>query len=447
MKIDRSEFLNEYTDEAQELINKFSDSVRQLSKVNTDSELIELILRTLHTLKGTSRMMGFSSIEKVVNALEDVYKKIQSGNIVPDDNLTYLCTGAANILGDCIAGIKKDSKEKVEKFEPLVKNLELASLGENFETDFFAGETDCSAQEDETDFSSVQTIRVGLGSVDSLVKCFDKIITNEFRLKNSVCKIEELSAAEQKYAQMFKTIKEDMNMLERQIFYTQEQIISMRMFPLDMIMRTLRHSAEEEAARIGKEIDFEIPSADISLDKLILEKLPGIIIHLVRNSIDHGIEPPQVREQLGKNKRGKISIEAKQVANRINIIVSDDGQGLDFDKIRKKAAALFPSRIEEISLMDEKSLQQFLLFRDFLHLKNRHRFRDAALALTALEKKWTNLKEEYAFFLNAAKEQVLNFRFQCHLLHRADFSLRLLPKNFLCSRIMFLKLYPAASQN
>ena len=53
MKIDRSEFLNEYTDEAQELINKFSDSVRQLSKVNTDSELIELILRTLHTLKGT----------------------------------------------------------------------------------------------------------------------------------------------------------------------------------------------------------------------------------------------------------------------------------------------------------------------------------------------------------------------------------------------------------
>ena len=77
MKIDRSEFLNEYTDEAQELINKFSDSVRQLSKVNTDSELIELILRTLHTLKGTSRMMGFSSIEKVVNALEDVYKKIR----------------------------------------------------------------------------------------------------------------------------------------------------------------------------------------------------------------------------------------------------------------------------------------------------------------------------------------------------------------------------------
>lgn len=53
MKIDRSEFLNEYTDEAQELINKFSDSVRQLSKVNTNSELIELILRTLHTLKGT----------------------------------------------------------------------------------------------------------------------------------------------------------------------------------------------------------------------------------------------------------------------------------------------------------------------------------------------------------------------------------------------------------
>lgn len=403
MKIDRSEFLNEYTDEAQELINKFSDSVRQLSKVNTDSELIELILRTLHTLKGTSRMMGFSSIEKVVNALEDVYKKIQSGNIVPDDNLIYLCTGAANILGDCIAGIKKDSKEKVEKFEPLVKNLELASLGENFETDFFAGETDCSAQEDETDFSSVQTIRVGLGSVDSLVKCFDKIITNEFRLKNSVCKIEELSAAEQKYAQMFKTIKEDMNMLERQIFYTQEQIISMRMFPLDMIMRTLRHSAEEEAARIGKEIDFEIPSADISLDKLILEKLPGIIIHLVRNSIDHGIEPPQVREQLGKNKRGKISIEAKQVANRINIIVSDDGQGLDFDKIRKKATALFPSRIEEISSMDEKSLQQFLFVSGFSTLEKQTSLSGRGVGLDGVRKEMDKLKGRIRIFSERGK--------------------------------------------
>ena len=181
-------------------------------------------------------------------------------------------------------------------------------------------------------------------------------------------------------------------MLEQQAFSVQEKVISLRMLPLSMILKPLKHSVEEDALNLGKQIDFDIPLSNISLDKVILESLPGVLIHLVRNSIDHGIESPEVRLANGKPEIGKISINAKQASNRIVITVSDDGAGIDFEKIRKKAMDVYPERADEIAEMNEKYLQQFLFVSGFSTASNQSMISGRGVGLDSVRTSMDKLK-------------------------------------------------------
>ena len=337
-----------------------------LSKKQDDKETLEVLLRGLHTIKGTSRMMCFNQVEEVVHKLEDVYKLIQNGNLVMTKRIAQLSFSVVKILRDFIPKLSAEETPEIEHFSEIIENITFATNGEEFITDFSTKiKNEVEETEESSNFSEVQSIRVNLSSINEIIRSYDKLITSEFRLKNSFSVLEDLIAKGENVGQQLRLIHEDITMLEQQAFSVQEKVISLRMLPLSMILRPLKHSVEEDALNLGKQIDFDIPLSDISLDKVILESLPGILIHLVRNSIDHGIESPEVRLANGKPEIGKISINAKQASNRIVITVSDDGAGIDFEKIRKKAMDIYPERADEIAEMNEKYLQQFLFVSGF----------------------------------------------------------------------------------
>jgi len=366
MILDVNSFLNEYMEESLENIDKISDCLFALSKKQDDKETLEVLLRLLHTIKGTSRMMCFNQVEEVVHKLEDVYKLIQNGNLVMTKRIAQLSFSVVKILRDFIPKLSAEETPEIEHFSEIIENITFATNGEEFITDFSTKiKNEVEETEESSNFSEVQSIRVNLSSINEIIRSYDKLITSEFRLKNSFSVLEDLIAKGENVGQQLRLIHEDITMLEQQAFSVQEKVISLRMLPLSMILRPLKHSVEEDALNLGKQIDFDIPLSDISLDKVILESLPGILIHLVRNSIDHGIESPEVRLANGKPEIGKISINAKQASNRIVITVSDDGAGIDFEKIRKKAMDIYPERADEIAEMNEKYLQQFLFVSGF----------------------------------------------------------------------------------
>ena len=132
-----------------------------------------------------------------------------------------------------------------------------------------------------------------------------------------------------------------------------------------MILQPLKHSVASEAIKLDKNVEFEIPHSEITIDKTILEKLPKILIHLVRNALDHGIESPDERIRIGKNPKGCVSIKVSQNSNRIFVTVADDGKGIDYEKISAKAQELYPDQAKEIQKMQKDDLIQFIFESGF----------------------------------------------------------------------------------
>ena len=117
----------------------------------------------------------------------------------------------------------------------------------------------------------------------------------------------------------------------------QEAVMRTRMQPISSIWRKLPRFTRDLALSFGKEVDFEMEGEETDLDKSVIEAIKGSLLHLVRNSVDHGIEAPDVREAHGKPRAGKLRMRAHHEGGNVVIEVRDDGAGLDHERIVARA--------------------------------------------------------------------------------------------------------------
>ncbi len=125
----------------------------------------------------------------------------------------------------------------------------------------------------------------------------------------------------------------------------QEAVMSIRMMPMDYVFSRFPRMVRDLAGKLGKKVDFLTYGAATELDKGLIERIVDPLTHLVRNSIDHGIETPAVRAAAGKLEAGKLSLSAAHQGGNIVIEVSDDGGGLNRERILAKARAERPGRV------------------------------------------------------------------------------------------------------
>jgi two-component system chemotaxis sensor kinase CheA len=371
MNLDKNLFKADYVAEAREILDSLDDIAIQSAKKTRNTGFLSEILRLLHTLKGSSRMMEYSQIEKVINRLETVFKNIQSNQTEIPNKIIQLLMGVNDILHKVIDSIEDGGDGSFEQYEEVIKNIDLAIEDEEFSADFSAksnsddeASADEKGQEENSEFfHDSQTIKVQVSQIDSILQLLDKLIMRQIKLKNEIDILNKKSGMTE--FQAFQELSENISVLESQSVDIQKNIISLRMLPFDMILRPIKRSIVAEALKTGKNIDFDIPQSEITIDKFILEKLPAILIHLVRNAIDHGIEAPEERKKLGKPEKGTISVSVNQVSNRIFVTVKDDGHGIDYERIREKALQLFPEREADIRSADETDLLQFIFTSGF----------------------------------------------------------------------------------
>ncbi len=371
MDLDKNLFKSDYIAEAREILNSLDELAFKAAKENRNAVYVTEILRLLHTLKGSSRMMEFLQIEKVVNHLESVFKNIQNNQFEISKNIIQLLMGVTELLHKVIDSIEDGNDDSFAEYEEVIKNIDLALEGEEFNTSFSNGdktdapasETQAIREENSEYFHDSQTIKIQVSQIDSILQQLDKLIMRQIKLKKEIDILNQKSSMSD--FQAFQEVSEIITVLENQSVDIQKNIISLRMLPFDMILRPIKRSVVAEALKTGKNIDFDIPQSEITIDKFILEKLPAILIHLVRNSIDHGIESPEERKKLGKPEKGTISVSVNQVSNRIFVNVKDDGHGIDYEKIRAKAIKLYPERETELVSADETTLLQFIFSSGF----------------------------------------------------------------------------------
>ncbi len=371
MNLDKNLFKSDYIAEAREILDSLDDIAIQAAKKTRNTSFLKEILRLLHTLKGSSRMMEYSQIESVINHLESVFKNIQSNQTEIPNKIIQLLMGVNALLHKTVDSIEDGGDGSFEQYEEVIKNVDLALEDDDFNADFSAeknqeaGTEDAANVQDENAefFHDSQTIKVQVSQIDSILQLLDKLIMRQIKLKNEIDILNKKSGMTE--FQAFQELSENISVLESQSVDIQKNIISLRMLPFDMILRPIKRSIVAEALKTGKNIDFDIPQSEITIDKFILEKLPAILIHLVRNAIDHGIEAPEERKKLGKPEKGTISVSVSQVSNRIFVTVKDDGHGIDYEKIRAKALLLFPEREADIRSADDTDLLQFIFTSGF----------------------------------------------------------------------------------
>ncbi len=164
---------------------------------------------------------------------------------------------------------------------------------------------------------------------------------------------------------LFKQLQESETKLNTTTREIETMVKNMRILPLSTIFQLFPRMVHNIAKEKGKKIELIIKNQDISADKTIIEELKIPLMHIIRNSIDHGIEDIETRKSLGKNPTGQIEISACYRDNNIIIDVKDDGRGLDIEKIKKKALEKKILTPEEINVIDDNELTNLIFYPGF----------------------------------------------------------------------------------
>jgi len=166
---------------------------------------------------------------------------------------------------------------------------------------------------------------------------------------------------DEKMAALTKASQEDHRQLNRMVDNLLEDAKKVLMLPFSSLLEPLPRMIREVCREQGKEADLKVTGGEVEIDKRILEQLKDPLIHLVRNSIDHGLEHPAERERLGKPRRGTVHLSIAQVeSSKVEIIITDDGRGIDLQKVKLaavKAGALNP---EDAARLAQEDLTRFI---------------------------------------------------------------------------------------
>ena len=172
---------------------------------------------------------------------------------------------------------------------------------------------------------STASIRVPAEKLDSLVNMVGELVTVQSRLSQLSARFNDLSLIQ---------VAEEVERLTAEL---RDNTMSIRMLPIGATFSRFKRLVRDLSTELGKEIVLNTEGAETELDKTVIEKLNDPLIHIIRNSIDHGIEKPEVRKAAGKPAQGTVHLSAEHSGANVFIRISDDGAGLDTDAIRAKA--------------------------------------------------------------------------------------------------------------
>ena len=201
-----------------------------------------------------------------------------------------------------------------------------------------------------------KVLRIDVSKIEDLMNLVGELVLERNRLLRVFQKLYE--EYQSKTVDEFETV---MSSLDRIVGDLQLAVMKTRMQPVKRLFQKFPRVVRDLARMLGKEVELVLEGEDAEMDKTVLEKLEEPLIHLIRNAVDHGIEPPDERERLGKPRKGTVKLSAYYHGDRIFIEIADDGRGIDVEKVKKKAlekGIISPDRAEK---MTEKDIL-FLIF-------------------------------------------------------------------------------------
>jgi two-component system chemotaxis sensor kinase CheA len=378
------ELLSIYLEDARVHLEALDHGLLALEREGLDTEVVSSILGPLHTLKGNSGMMGFIGIKDYVHRLEDVIARVRDGGFDLEAGLFDLLFAGASALRDaversCAGSEKEDLLLERQALEQLLSRQASAPVRAPSPAtpsprapvaDAAASppvappaRSEAPAEEapaapagrrgPEGHFSTRSNmVRVDFSQLDHLLNLVGELIVYRTKLEQVAKDLTPILSAHGPGRELLEAVHQITGVSGQ----LQETIMDVRMLPIRNVFERFPRLVRDLARQQGKQVELILEGEETRVDKAIIDELGEPLVHMIRNSVDHGIEPPDVRVARGKSSTGTLLLSASQESNQVLLTIVDDGGGIDVDQVRRKAVEKGLVRAEEV-LSDHDAVQ------------------------------------------------------------------------------------------
>ncbi|MBI5472715.1 MAG: chemotaxis protein CheA [Ignavibacteriae bacterium] len=385
-----AEILDSFLVETNEIMERLGQDLLKLEKTPEDNDLHNTIFRAVHTVKGTSSFLGFDQMTTLAHRAEDVLNKIRRHDLPVTRSLMDVLFAAYDLLKNLLQRIEARNDDPVDLTSTL-QQLEAVNGGGEVaaapppasdptpvSTEGTAPPTESStpapiesstpepvqevkpAEKEQSPVAPVissakaeSTIRVDVNRLDGLMNLVGELVLG----RNRLSQIAEQVAERDENSPYSKDLAETSSQIDLITTELQMAVMKTRMVPVSKVFNKLPRLVRDLCKETGKDINLEMFGEDTELDKSIIEELNDPLVHILRNSSDHGVEPQEDRTRAGKSATGTIIVKAEHEGNHIVISVSDDGRGMDPEKLKLKA--IEKGLITEAKARDMSKLEAF----------------------------------------------------------------------------------------
>jgi two-component system chemotaxis sensor kinase CheA len=394
--MDFAEEIREFLIESNENLAALDQEIVELEKHPTDEMLIASVFRTIHTIKGTSGFFGFSILGSITHIAENLLGQVREKQRRLTPELVSLVLQTVDGVKAILGNIEERGEEGADIYQPLRDRLDAAfhARGESaaatpapvevpapaaqasgaaelngaparstgLSVKSAAAEPDSEPEDGSEPLPAVEaaapggapaaerasngsgaassTIRVDVNLLDKLMNLVGELVLARNQiLQGSAANSMASNGASQR-----------LNLITSEL---QEGVMRARMQPIGVVWNKLPRVVRDLASGMGKKIEIQMEGAETELDKTIIEAIKDPLTHIVRNSCDHGIESPEARVAKGKSAQGTILLRAYHEGGHVNIEISDDGAGIDPERIKSKAVQKGLVRPEQAALLSE----------------------------------------------------------------------------------------------
>jgi two-component system chemotaxis sensor kinase CheA len=399
-----SEIVKDFLVESYENLDRLDRDLVGLEKNPKDKDSLAGVFRTIHTIKGTCGFLGFNRLEKVAHVGENLLTRLRDGQLMLNPEITTALLGMVDAIRQMLKEIESTGADGENDYPELRETLtqlqKSAADGAPTPVTVVKAAGQVSAQpvssptgapvkaqtiapstaaetapaattaptakpskkaadappavvEGKPRDAAPETIRVGVNLLDRLMTQVGELVL----ARNQLLQIANTVGDANLHA-----VSQRMNLIATEL---QEEVMKTRMQPIGNIWSQFPRTVRDVAIGCSKEVEIEMEGEKTELDKTIIEAIKDPLTHLVRNSVDHGIELPADRVKSGKNRVGRLILRAFHEGGQVNIEISDDGAGLNGDRIRQKAIERGVIKAEQAARMSDREIYNLIFLPGF----------------------------------------------------------------------------------
>lgn len=380
MALDVKKFIGRFVEEAKEHLGRLASGLAEIEQGAVSAEKINSLFRSVHTLKGSSRMLKLEPITQVSHSLEDLLSALREGRVAINPAVIALLYQGVDALSDQVqqliecGQVEALSSVNTQLCQQLTATAEGQTLNAvaaelvAFKSSKLAAE-DASGASAQPTLTASDTVRVKLDKLDELIKLMGELVSSHAGMRELAMTSQQLEQQlQQQLHSHLPVAMQQFSRKMRDIVLAQENLmqelhdktLQMRMLPLAIVLEPAARLVRDMARSLGKQVECRISGSEIELDRQMIDQLADPIIHLLRNALDHGIETPDIRQQKCKPVQGLLQISARQDGGWVVLEVRDDGQGLSLVTIRDKALKKGLVSSEQLAEMSDQQVSDLI---------------------------------------------------------------------------------------